>query len=317
MIHKLEPHTTNKPLWNAGEECRKHWRVYCLTSAITLCITLIILYSIPASYSAQVSIADEKKENGILIGLKTWEGWLNNSNPLSKAEVDMNDILVYSQYIDSYDFWEEVSHVAIPGNKTDYYSHIAKKEKGKKREEIIATIHDKIKYQVFSRYATATIQVTDENPYVAAVMADSVASHLLFRMTKYRKKLAKTALTDERREYASCRKNYAAIQTKYSLYVDNHQDVAEPSGQSKIDSLQKERDNAFKLLQDAAMKYARAEAMAMQNIRSFSIVKSASVPLKPSAPNIGGYLSALMIINGIITTWGILIRRKIKESARN
>ena len=317
MIVDSDTHRNKKQKWNAAAECRRYWWVYCITSALTLCITLISLYYTTKKYSSQVVIADETKEVDILVGLSSWESWLKHNSPFPNTEVDMNNILVYTKFLDSYNFIERFSQVKIPKYGTDYYHYIAKEYNHKNKEDILSEIQDNLKYEVFSRNSTAIIQVTDKNAYVAAVMVDSVIQLLQYKMIQYRKILSNMDLRNEQNSYNSIRKQYNNAQAKYAEYLDRHQDAIGLTETSKIDSLRKERDIKFRQLQETAIKYTRTKGLSQQNIRPFSIVKGASVSLEPAFPNTTGYVSAFMVINLIITTWGILIRKNIIESTEN
>ena len=317
MIVDSDTHRKNKQKWNAAAECRRYWWVYYITSALTFCITLISLHYTTKKYCSQVVIADETKEVDILIGLSSWESWLKHNSPFPNTEVDMNNILVYTKFLDSYNFIERFSQVKIPKYGTDYYHYIAKEYNHKNKEDILLKVRDNLKYEVFSRNSTAIIQVTDKNAYVAAVMVDSVTQLLQYKMIQYRKMLSKMDLRNEWKNYKSIRKQYDNAQAKYAEYLDRHQDAVDLTETSKIDSLRKERDIKFRQLQEIATKYTRAKGLSLQNIRPFSIVKGASVSLEPIFPNTTGYVSAFMVINLIITTWGILIRKKIIESTEN
>lgn len=317
MIVDSDTHRKNKKKWNAAAECRRYWWIYCITSALTLCITLISLHYTMKKYSSQVVIADETKEVDILIGLSSWESWLKHNSPFPDTEVDMNNILVYTKFLDSYNFIERFSQTKIPKYDTDYYHYIAKEYNHNNKEDILSEIQDNLKYEVFSRNSTAIIQVTDKNAYVAAVMVDSVTQLLQYKMIKYRKMLSNMDFRNEQNSYKSIRKQYNNSQAKYAEYLDKHQDAVDLTETSQIDSLQKERDIKFKQLQETAIKYTRAKGLSQQNIRPFSIVKEASVSLEPAFPNTTGYVSAFMVINLIITTWGILIRKNIIESTEN
>ena len=317
MIVDSDTHRKNKKKWNAAAECRRYWWIYCITPALTLCITLISLHYTMKKYSSQVVIADETKEVDILIGLSSWESWLKHNSPFPDTEVDMNNILVYTKFLDSYNFIERFSQTKIPKYDTDYYHYIAKEYNHNNKEDILSEIQDNLKYEVFSRNSTAIIQVTDKNAYVAAVMVDSVTQLLQYKMIKYRKMLSNMDFRNEQNSYKSIRKQYNNSQAKYAEYLDKHQDAVDLTETSQIDSLQKERDIKFKQLQETAIKYTRAKGLSQQNIRPFSIVKEASVSLEPAFPNTTGYVSAFMVINLIITTWGILIRKNIIESTEN
>ena len=173
--------------------CVSHWRWYAATSLIAIVAALVVGNSIPPVYSAQVKISDEHKESDLLLGLNAFASLAKNA--LDDHE-GLRQPTVYYRLVTTREFAEEMSTVRVEGYNTDYYHYILNNHKRPwweklanddmpERERIITTIQENIRSKVYALYGTIVLQVRDQDPVVAAMLVDSLKSHLQKHMADY------------------------------------------------------------------------------------------------------------------------------------
>lgn len=301
--------------------CLKHWRVYMLTAAVAFLLAVVTGVSIPKTYAAQVKVSDEHKETDLLLGLNTFAAW-------AKSTLDDHEGLrqpeVYKRLVETKEFAEEMSKVKLEGYDTDYYHHIAEHHRTpwwerlfdnheSEHERVVDIIQKSIRSKVAALYGTITLQVTDQDPVVAAMLVDSVRTHLQSHMADYARDRAWRDLIDTQNKMSMAEQHYQEAREQYARFEDTHQDITSAKAQSVEDHLMKEYELAFNEYGKTVTQYRRARALVEKFSYTFAVVKNATVPVKPSAPFIPGYVMAYLFIALVVTTWGVLGRRKMKN----
>ena len=306
--------------------CLKHWRVYLLTAAVAFLLAVITGVSIPRTYAAQLKVSDEHKETDLLLGLNTFAAW-------AKSTLDDHEGLrqpeVYKRLVETKEFAEEMSKVKIQGYDIDYYHHIAQDHRipwwerwfdkhESEHDRVVEIIQKSIRSKVAALYGTITLQVTDQDPVVAAMLVDSVRTHLQKHMADYARDRAWRDLMDAQNKMAAAEQKYNEARKQFAQFEDTHQDITSPKAQSVEDQLMKEYELAFNEYAKTVTQYRRAKALVEKFSYTFAVVKNATVPVKPSAPFIPGYVMAYLFIAIIITTWGVLAKNlNIKNFKRS
>jgi hypothetical protein len=174
-------------------------------------------------------------------------------------------------------------------------------------------IQDNIKYKVSTKTGVTTLQVTDSNPLVAAMMLDSIRVRLQKRLTVYKLGKAKMDLANAKKNRIDAERAYHAAFRKYAQYSDSHfdSDIAEVN--SMKDKLEKESELAFSMYSKSCNDYVRAESFCQKYVPSFSLLTNVSVPRKPIKPNLMAYILSYLFISMVFTSWWVLYQRTKKE----
>ena len=311
----------DQPSWSAWEVCRRHWRAYLATATVAIVLASAICASIPTTYSAEVKISNENKETDLLLGLNAFASWaksaMNGQEGLRQPEV-------YSMLISTREFAEEMAAVRIPSAHTDYYHHILAHHRtpwwqplfatdADERTRIIDIIYHNIRSKVSSKYGTTTIQVTDQDPVVAAMMADSARVHLQRHMADYARDRAHHDLMQAAARLSLEEKRFTAARNDYVRFRDKHSDLTSAKEMSMEEHLQNEYSNAFTSYSKAMEQYQRCKALVGKFSYTFAVLSNATVPLHPSGPAIPGYLLSFVTIALTLTTWAVLARHALKS----
>lgn len=317
----------DKPEWSACKECWKHKTLYAKSSAVSIFIAIAVFVSIPNEYAAQAKISDETKDMELIIGLDNYSSWIKQVAPKYDK---MGDPDIYAKILKTQSFAEEISKIELVGYKIDYFHYLEKYEKKswlvglydrisssdnkEEKENILDDIQDNIKYKVSTKTGITTLQVTDSNPLVAAMMVDSIRVRLQKRLTVYKLGKAKMDLANAKKNRIDAEKVYHAAFRKYAQYSDSHfdSDIAEVN--SMKDKLEKESELAFNMYSKSCNDYVRAEAFCQKNVPSFSLLSNVTVPSKPIKPNLVAYILAYWFISIVLTSWCVLYKRTKRES---
>ena len=129
-----------------------------------------------------------------------------------------------------------------------------------------------------------TIDVTMQDPYVAAQLADSVRTRLQDFLTAYRTKKARHDLEYALKLNKQAKKDYERARLLYSEYMDANQDMTLLTAQQKQNDLENEMQLQYNNFTATSAQVLTAKALVQKETPSFTTIQSATVPLGPSGP---------------------------------
>ncbi|MBR5084510.1 MAG: hypothetical protein IKX33_07890 [Prevotella sp.] len=312
------------PTWSAWDVCKQHWRTYLLVFASSLLLASVVVVSLPEEYSAQVTLADEHKETDLLLGLNNLAAWAK-STMTGHHGMRMPD--AYHKIVMTRDFAVEMSKVPVVGYGTDYYHYTLEHAKHpwwerlfrstpdsiEAYDEVISLINKRIRSKTSARYGTTVIQVTDNDPVVAAMMVDSVRVHLQRHTAGFARQTALFDLATAETKFEQAEHRYQSAREEYARYADSHNDLVSSRASAEEEHLQKEYESAFTAYEKAAEQRLRAQALVDKFSFTFTVLTNATVPLSSSSPSTLGYILSFVFIGLTVATWIILGRRKMLE----
>lgn len=186
-----------------------------------------------------------------------------------------------------------------PGHKTDPF-YLTKKE-----DDIVKAITGNIDCSVDKKTNVITIIVKDQDPLVAATMADSVQVHLQHAITDYRTKKARNDLEYMEKLFAEAQQQYTKARQIYAAYCDANSKIALQSVQSKIDDLENEMQLKYNIYQQVVEQMQLAKAKVQERTPAFTIVQNATVPIKHSSRSKAVTLIIWMFL-GFLLRFGML-----------
>lgn len=130
-----------------------------------------------------------------------------------------------------------------------------------------------------------TIQVTAQDPNVAATLAKTVNENLQQYVSKYRTEKAVHDLDYYQKIYDEAKAQYLSSQSRYARFVDNNQGMVRQSSRIEQTRLQNEANLNYQLYNNAAVQLQNAKAKVQQDTPVFAEIISPTVPLKPSKPS--------------------------------
>ncbi len=171
----------------------------------------------------------------------------------------------------------------------------------KKEQEIVEQVQDNILCTTDKKTDVTTIAVTDQDPYIAATLADSIRVRLQNFITDYRTSKARMDMEYYQNMADSAFLEYEKAIKIYSDYADAYKNATREAYNQRKDALE----------QEAATKYAAYAAMNTQvqaykvkvqeKTPAFTVLKSVTVPVKPAGPKRVLFVIGMLLLSTIIT----------------
>jgi len=154
----------------------------------------------------------------------------------------------------------------------------------KKQMEIVDVMAKMVVCDVDKKTMVITINVTDQDPLIAATMADSVQVHLQNFITDYRTRKARIDLAYSQKLYKEAQQRYEKARQKSASYNDANHHVFMNSVRSKQIKLENELALQYQAYSQVATQLQIAEAKVQENTPAFTLLQPATVPVKKAGP---------------------------------
>ena len=301
---------------------------------VAFVVACAIIFPIPRYYTCTVKLAPEiSSMNGSsLTDIVSSFGFdLNNA----KSQADAISPDLYPQLMESVDFrtslfplrvstldgkvttsyyeylmkYQKKSWVVMlinslsPSNKVDTdYRKINPFRLTKEQKKINDAIDDNIKCTVDKKTYVISITVTDQDPLVCALMADSVKEKLQDFITKYRTNKANNDLEYTRVLYQKAKDSYEKARQLYAAYSDANTDLVLQSFKSKQEDLENDMQLKYNTYSALATQLQKAQARVQERTPAFTTLQSASVPLRPAGPRRTIFVLIVLVLSFFGTT---------------
>ena len=153
----------------------------------------------------------------------------------------------------------------------------------KDEDKIVKAIKGKISCSVDKKTNVITITVEDQDPLIAAIVADSVQVHLQHAITDYRTKKARIDLEYMQQLFDEAKEQYKQARQAYATCADSYQNVKLQSYAQKVEELENEMQLKYAIYQQVTEHLHLAKAKVQERIPAFTIVQGACVPIKHSS----------------------------------
>ena len=150
----------------------------------------------------------------------------------------------------------------------------------KKQYNVAHKIGKSIDCSVDRKTSVITIEVTDQDPLISATMADSVRNRLQNFITEYRTKKARNDLAYMERLFAEAREQYVKARQQYASFSDTNQDLMLQTFKSKQDDLENDMQLKYNAYTQIYEQLQLSKAKVQERTPAFTVVQSASVPIK-------------------------------------
>lgn len=305
--------------WKLLQIVLKRRKRFGINITITIVVSVAIVLCLPRYYTCDVKLAPETNSLDMGSGLSSLASsfGLNMSNMMSQDAISPE---LYPDLMESVDFRTSMFPVKVKTLKgeisTTYYEYIQKhqrfpfwttatmkmvqmfKEKPKDtpiskinpfmmtkpQSDVAKIIGGKIKCSVDKKTDVITISVEDQDALVCATIADSARSKLQAAITKYRTNKARIDLDYAKKLNNEAKMQYDKARQVYASYSDANQDIILESYKAKVNDLENEMQLKYNIYQQTSQQVQLALAKLQERTPAFTILQSATVPLKPAGP---------------------------------
>lgn len=154
----------------------------------------------------------------------------------------------------------------------------------KEQMEIIEKMDRKVVCYVDKKTFVITIEVTDQDPLIAATMADSVQMHLQEFITDYRTRKARVDLAYNQKLFKEAQERYEKARLKSAAYSDANRHAIFAKKLSEQARLENELQLQNRAYAQVAAQLQMAEAKVQEETPAFTLLQPATVPIEKVGP---------------------------------
>ncbi len=325
-------------IWQAIKSNRK---LYFIVLPISLVIAIVIAKSIPTYYKCEVILAPESGGSGggssqlaslassfgVNIGGGNASGdaitpslypdlikstdFKTSLFPIKVHKKNDKKIMTYYDYLKNEwkePWWEDFFGLMAPEKQQD--TLVNNFELTGEQSRIAGMIMKNVACKIDKKTSLITIDVTTQEPYVAALLADSVKNRLQEFLTDYRTQKSRHDLEYAEMLLHQSKKDYERARQKYVEFVDANQDVVLESIRQMQTDLENDLQLQYNNYNTLSAQVLAYKAKVQEATPAFTTLQRATVPLGPAGPKRSQILSVCLFLAALFTTVWILYKEK-------
>ena len=310
----------------------KHKLLYMIVIPLSLIIGVIYTKSLPKTYKCQVTLAPELGSS--LVGSSSLSSLASSVGykvgGTGKGDIDAITPMLYPDLMNSVDFKTSLFNVKVHRmdsskvmtyydyllyyQKSPWWSKIFSKPDTIKQEKlnpfmltprqsaIAKVINANVVCDVDDKTGVITINVTDQDPLIAATMADSVQARLQTFITNYRTSKARNDLENTKKLCMEAKRRYEKVRQQYGAFSDANQELILESVRSKQEDLENDMQLQFNTYNALASNLQDAYAKVQAVTPAFTTLQSATVPIRKAGPHGTRIVLVLLVLGFLATT---------------
>jgi uncharacterized protein involved in exopolysaccharide biosynthesis len=323
-------------IWQAIKSNRK---LYYIVLPIAFVVAIVIAKSIPTYYKCEVILAPESGGGGGTSQLASLASSFGVSlGGGGNAGGDAITPSLYPDLMKSTDFKTSLFPIKVRGKKDKttmtYYDYLKNEWKEPWWEDlfglmapekmqdtlvnnfeltgeqarIAGMIMKNVVCKIDKKTSLITIDVTAQDPYIAALLADSIKTRLQDFLTDYRTQKSRHDLEYAELLQSQAKKDYEHARQKYVEFVDANQDIVLESIRQKQTDLENDLQLQYNNYNTLSAQVLAYKAKVQEATPAFTTLQRATVPLGPAGPQIKRIIWMLLFVGLILTTIWILYK---------
>lgn len=173
---------------------------------------------------------------------------------------------------------------SVLGNEKEISDKVNPFRLTKNQMKIVEKMEKKVVCDVDNKTYVITIDVTDQDPLIAATMADSVQVRLQNFITDYRTRKARVDLVYNQKLFKEAQERYEKARLKSASYSDANRHAIFAEKQSEQTKLENEMQLQYRAYSQVAAQLQMAEAKVQEDTPAFTTLQPATVPVKKAGP---------------------------------
>ena len=314
-IEQIDVAKIAKKLW-------LHRKTYYKVLPATLIITYLLTVCVPRYYKCTVSLAPETNTPSMSGSLGSLASSFGLGSLAKMNSQDAIYAEIYPNVIGSKDFIAELMNIEVETKdkevKCNYYTYLRDKQKAawwnivkgtisewikptpkdthsgnekldvlnltKIQDDILGAAKGKIKCSYDKKTEIVSITVEDQDPLVCATMANATCKKLQDFIISYRTHKARIDYEYYKKLTSEAKDAYVKIRQQYMRYADANMDVTLTSFKAKEEDLENEMQLRYNIYTAMSTQLQAAQAKLQEATPAFTMIESASVPIKPAGP---------------------------------
>lgn len=180
----------------------------------------------------------------------------------------------------------------------------------KKDDAIVEAIRNNITLSTDKKTGVISINTKAQDALICKTLADSVRTKLQAFITEYRTSKAITDLDYYRKLMEDAKSSYERARRLYGSYADANNEVILESYRAKQNDLENDMQLKYNNYTAMVTQYQAAKAKVQERTPAFTMIKGASVPIKPSGPKRMLFVLGMTIL-AFFTTAFYVVRKDL------
>lgn len=170
-----------------------------------------------------------------------------------------------------------------------------------KEYNIMLMVKNNVSCRVDRKTDVISISVKDQDPYICAILADSLMERLQNFIIDYRTQKARLDLEYCQKLADSTATEYQKALDNYSQYCDKHKDALMQASLSERDRLENELSIKMGAYQAMMTQLQAMKAKVQEKTPAFTTLQSSTVPVKPAGPKRMLFVAGMLILVTLAT----------------
>ena len=175
-------------------------------------------------------------------------------------------------------------------------------------DDIAGSIRDKIKINFDKKTAVISIEIKDQDALICKTIGDSVKERLQDFITEYRTSKARNDYEYYLKLTQEAKQDYEKARQRYGSMADANSKVALRSIEMKLEDMENDLQLRFNTYTTVSTQMQAAKAKVQERTPAFTVIKGASVPIKPAGPKRMIFVAFILLLTFAGTSFYILRR---------
>ena len=180
----------------------------------------------------------------------------------------------------------------------------------KEEYDIADAISKSISCQVDKKTSVITIEVSAQDPLIAATLTDSVEAKLKTFITQYRTNKARKDLAYVEKLHQEAKAQYTKARQQYASFADANTEIILESYRSKQEDLENEMQLQYNIYTQVVQQLQLSRAKVQEKTPVFTVLQTPYVPIKHSNKPKILIMIQFMILGFVIRAGYILFKHK-------
>lgn len=166
----------------------------------------------------------------------------------------------------------------------------------KNDDDVANAIRANIQFAIDKKTGVISISTKAQDALICKTLADSVSVHLQNFITEYRTNKARIDYEYYKELTAKTKQDYEKVRRQYASMADANTNVSLRSVELKMEDLENDMQLKFNAYSTISTQLEAAKAKVQERTPAFTILKGASVPIRPAGPKRMIFVAAMLII---------------------
>lgn len=196
------------------------------------------------------------------------------------------------------------------GNQTDDFNPYILSES---ENNIAEAVRSNVQFSVDKKTGVISITTKAQDALISKTLADSISVRLQEFITEYRTNKARIDYAYYKQLAAKAKQDYEKVRQQYGSLSDANTNVKLHSVELQLQDMENEMQLKFNAYSTVSTQLEAAKAKVQERTPAFTLLKGASMPIKPAGPKRIFFVLGMLIFSTLLTIVYI-VKDDIKES---